>query len=107
VKCWRLNLIGNYAEVTPGSITQNTDWTQGGLGKANRRGVGGNITWGASRWAGDIGLEVMYFSLHQALPCNNNGNASLGACLAPTAIPLGLPQNPNNVAYRLTFTKNW
>jgi len=107
VKCWRANLIGNYAEVTPGSITQNTDWTQGGLGKANRRGFGGNITWGASRWAGDIGLEVMYFSLHQSLPCNNNGNASLGGCIAPTAIPLALPQNPNNIAYRLTFTKNW
>jgi len=106
VKCWRVNLIGNYAEVMPGTITSNTDWTQGGLAKANRRGFGGNITWGASRWAGDIGLEVMYFSLHQALPCNNNGNAAL-ACGTPSAIPLGLAQNPNNIAYRMTFTKNW
>jgi Porin subfamily len=107
VKCWRLNLIGNYAEVRPGTITSNTDWTQGGLAKADRRGFGGNITWGASRWAGDIGLEVMYFSLHQALPCNNNGNAALAVCGTPTVIPFGLAQNPSNIAYRVTFTKNW
>lgn len=84
VKCWRVNLIGSYATITPGSITQNTDWASGGLGKATRTGFGGNITWGASRWAGDIGLEVMWFSTEQDLPCNNAGIASLAVCGTPT-----------------------
>jgi hypothetical protein len=107
VKCWRLNLIGNYAEVTPGSITQNTDWASGGLGKAVRKGFGGNITWGASRWAGDIGLEVMWFGINQSLPCNNAGNAALGVCGTPTTLPNGVSKDSSNVAYRLTFTKNY
>jgi hypothetical protein len=107
VKCWRVNLIGNYAEVMPGNITQNTDWASGGLGKAVRKGFGGNITWGASRWAGDIGLEVMWFGIKQDLPCNNAGNAALAVCGTPTTIPNGLSKDSSNVAYRLTFTKNY
>ena len=107
VKCWRLNLIGNYAEVFPGKITENTDWTFGGLGHAVRKGFGGNITWGSSRWAGDIGLEVMWFGISQALPCNNGGNANIGCSKAPTALPNGLSADAQNVAYRLTFTKNY
>jgi hypothetical protein len=107
VKCWRVNLIGNYAEVMPGTITQNTDWASGGLGKAVRKGFGGNITWGASRWAGDIGLEVMWFGINQNLPCNNAGNAALAVCGTPTVLPNGLSKDSSNVAYRLTFTKNY
>ena len=107
VKCWRVNLIGNYAQVLPGTITQNTDWSSGGLGKATRKGFGGNVTWGASRWAGDIGLEVMWLGITQSLPCNNSGNASLGVCHTPTLLPNGIKRDADNIAYRLTFTKNY
>jgi hypothetical protein len=41
------------------------------------------------------------------LPCNNAGNGALGICGTPTTIPNNLSKDSSNVAYRLTFTKNY
>ena len=49
----------------------------------------------------------MWFGINQNLPCNNAGNAALGVCGTPTALPNGVSKDSSNVAYRLTFTKNY
>jgi hypothetical protein len=112
VHCLALTLEYNYANVTPGSITQATDWTEGGLGKAHSQYYTAEISWGTSRngttrpvfWRLDA--EVQYHILNQDLPCNNNGNVG-GVCGVATAIPLGLSQNPSNWVYRTTITFDW
>jgi hypothetical protein len=106
VKCFRSNFITNYAKVMPGTITAHIDWASGGLANATRTGLGANLIWGASRWQGEISLEVMYFQLKQDLPCNDAGNTAV-ACGAPTALPNGVSKDSSNVSYRLTFTKSY
>jgi Porin subfamily len=111
VHCLALTLEYNYSAVTPGSITQNVDWTEGGLGKANAQSYTAELSWGISRngttkptwWRLDS--EVQYRKLNQTLPCNNNGVA--GVCLTPTAVPLGITANPSNWVYRATITFDW
>jgi Porin subfamily len=111
IHCLALTLEYNYANVTPGSITQNVDWTEGGLGKAHSQYYTAEISWGTSRngstrpvfWRLDS--EVQYHKLNQDLPCNNNGNA--GPCGVATAIPLGITKDPSNWVYRTTITFDW
>jgi hypothetical protein len=112
VHCLVATAQATYVWVTPGSITQNVDWTEGGLGKARKMNLTGEISWGTSRngstkpvfWRLDA--EVQYSKIWQDLPCNNNGNVG-GVCIAPTAIPLGITKDPSNWVYRTTITYDW
>jgi hypothetical protein len=118
VHCLALTLEYNYTNVTPGNITQNVDWTEGGLGKANMQAYTAELSWGISRngstrpvwWRLDS--EVQYRILNQTLPCNNNGNTAI-ACGTPTAVPLGISQidafhtRANSWVYRATITMDW
>jgi hypothetical protein len=109
VNCFTLNLEGNFAWVTPGSITQNVDWTNGGLGKARKMALSGEISWGTTRqgttrpvfWRADF--EVQYLKVWQDLPCNNNGLAG-AVCGAPTALPVGISKDPSSWVWRTTIT---
>jgi len=100
VHCLALTLEYNRTHITPGSITQNVDWTEGGLGVATLNAYTAELSWGVSRngttrptwWRADF--EVQYRDLHQDLPSNCNGNVGCG--IAGTPIPLGIAQNPKN-----------
>jgi hypothetical protein len=113
VHCLVATAEANYVWVTPGNITQNVDYTEGGLGKARKFSVAGEISWGVSRngstkpvfWRLDA--EVQYSKVWQDLPCNNNGNVGTGICIAPTAVPLGITKDPSNWVYRTTITMDW
>jgi hypothetical protein len=106
-----LTLEYNHTDVTPGSITQNVDWTEGGLGKAHLDAYTAELSWGISRngstkpvwWRLDS--EIQYRKVSQALPSNCNGNVGCG--IAGTPIPLGISQNPSNWVYRTTITMDW
>jgi hypothetical protein len=112
VHCLALTLEYNFTHVTPGTITQNVDWTQGGLGKADFQAYTAELSWGISRngttrptwWRLDS--EVQFRKLNQALPCNNNGNVGVGCGIA-TVLPTGISQNPNSWVYRTTITMDW
>jgi hypothetical protein len=111
IHCLSLTLEYNWAKVTPGGVTQNVDWTEGGLGKMTMQNYTAELSWGVSRngttrptwWRLDS--EVQYRVVNQTLPCNNNGN--FGGCGAPTAIPFGITNNPRNWVYRTTITFDW
>jgi hypothetical protein len=113
VRCFALTLEANYAWVTPGSITQNVDWTNGGLGKARSLYLTAELSWGISRNGSNrsvwwrLDSEVQYHKVWQDLPCNNNGNVGTGVCLAPTAVPLGITKDPSNWVYRATITMDY
>jgi hypothetical protein len=62
----RSNLIASWIRITPGSVTQNTDWTNGGLSQATAWNIMHNIVWSPVRNF-DIGLEVSYARLQQNL----------------------------------------
>jgi hypothetical protein len=111
VNCWRMNLEYNYAKVTPGSVTQLTDWTLGGLGVATKNSFTVNFIWGESRTGqmkptmGEHSFEFQYNAITQALPGNCNGG--LSACVAQTALPVGIKQNPSSWVARYTWTRGW
>jgi hypothetical protein len=112
IHCLALTLEYNWARVTPGNITQNVDWTEGGLGVGTAQNLTAELSWGISRngstkpvwWRLDS--EIQYRWLNQGLPCNNNGNVGAG-CGAPTAIPLGITTSPRNWVLRETITMDW
>jgi hypothetical protein len=109
--CLAATVHANYTWVTPGSITQNVDWTEGGLGKARKMELAAELSWGISRngSTGSVGwrldAEVQYNKVMADLPCNNNGLA--GVCGVPTAIPLGITKDPSNYVTRFTLTMDW
>jgi Porin subfamily len=113
VHCLVATLHYNWAHVTPGNITQNVDWTEGGLGKATKQDFTAEISWGTSRngstrpvfWRLDS--EVQYRILNQDLPNNCNGNTNGTQCFLPTAIPLGIAKDPRTWVYRTTITYDW
>ena len=119
IHCLALTLEYNWAKITPGQITQNTDWTEGGLGVGQVQNFTAELSWGISRngttrpvwWRLDS--EVQYRIVNSTLPCNNNGNVGTGVCLTPTAMPLGISQTDafhtksNNWVLRETITMDW
>jgi Porin subfamily len=110
--CLVATAMATYTWVTPGNITQNVDWTEGGLGKAQKLNLTAELSWGISRngstrsvgWRLDS--EVQYSKVWATLPCANNGLA-LAVCGTPTAIPLGITKDPSNFVYRATITMDW
>jgi Porin subfamily len=109
--CWRMNLHANYVWATPGTITQNVDWTQGGLGKARKMALTADLIWGANVFgkstptSWEVGFEVQYLKVWQDLPCANNGN--VGVCIAPTALPANISKDPSTYVGRVTITRDW
>jgi hypothetical protein len=75
----RSNLIGSYIRVTPGQITQATDWTNGGLSKATAWDVKTNLIWSPVRNF-DIGVELSYARLTQNLTGLAGGLPTAPAC---------------------------
>jgi hypothetical protein len=112
ITCLVGTLHTNYGWVTPGNITKNVDWTLGGLGNARFWDATAELSWGTSRngttkpvfWRVDF--ELQYRKIWQDLPCNNNGVTS-GACGTPTALPLGIAQDPSTWVWRTTLTFDW
>jgi hypothetical protein len=113
VNCWRMNLAYNWARATPGTITENTDWTQGGMGQGTLNRVTLNFIWGANvvgasvPTLGELSFEVQYWWLRQDLPNNCNGGFTACVATGPTPVPLGITQNPASWVGRMTFTRNW
>jgi hypothetical protein len=111
VHCWRMNLAYNWARATPGSATQNTDWTMGGLGVGTIQRVTFNLIWGADvagtskPTTGELQFEVQYNTLNQSLP--NNCNGGLSACGIQTALPPGIALSPSNWVGRLTWSRGY
>jgi hypothetical protein len=110
VHCLALTLHYNLAQVTPGNVTQNVDWTEGGLGKAYHQYYTAEISWGVSRngstrpvfWRADF--EVQYAKLNANLPNNCNGGGPSGVCAPASLIPLGITKDPSNWVTRATIT---
>lgn len=75
----RSYLIGSYIRVTPGQITQATDWTNGGLSKATAWDIKHNLVWSPVRNF-DIGLELSYARLTQNLAGFGGGLPTAPAC---------------------------
>jgi len=108
VHCLALTLEYNHTKITPGSITQNVDWTQGGLGVADLDAFTAELSWGISRngttkptwWRVDS--EVQYRILNENMPANCNGVIGCGAIGS-----LGTVQKANNWVYRTTLTFDW
>lgn len=80
----RQNLSVSYQVLTPGNVTRNTDWTQGGLSKARQLTVGTNVIWTPIQGF-DIGLELTYARLNQRYTGLNGA--------APTPIGVGVCGN--------------
>jgi len=91
----RQNFIGSYIRITPGQVTQNTDWTNGGLSQVTAWDVKSNLIWSPVRNF-DIGLELSYARLSQRLTGLAGGLPTPLACTAA---------NPQCLAS--TSTNNW
>src|SRR5581483_4975390 len=70
------NVFANYASVTPGTTTQNTDWTKGGLGKASQWAAGANLYWMTTKTA-EIGIEAIYRKARQTLAADPGDRKSV------------------------------
>jgi len=111
IHCLALTLEYNWTRATPGTISQNVDWTEGGIGIDTMQAYTAELSWGVDRngttkptsWRVDS--EVQYRINKQALPSNCNGN--IGCGIAGTPIPLGIAQNPTSWVYRTTLTFDW
>ena len=93
----RANVLASYINITPGKVTQNTDWVLGGLSKSSMYEVGSSIIYSPAKDF-DIGLEVTYAKLRQRLTGENGA--------APTSVYVASNQSgvantggllPNNV----------
>ena len=76
-------LLSSYAQITPGTMTRNTDWTLGGLSNASLFKIAGQLIWSPVKDL-DIGAEVQYLNLQQRLAATSVANGGGGVA---TAIP--------------------
>ena len=68
----------SYLNITPGQKTRNTDWSLGGMSKANTFNVSKAVQWMPVKDF-ELGVEVGYSKLNQSLTGTNGA--------APTALP--------------------
>ena len=80
--CWRITASPSLGWFTPGTTTQNTDWTKGGKGKAFSQRYEIGIHWGVAELTMEVGLGIAWASHRQNLAHD------LG--MAPTALPVGI-----------------
>ncbi|WP_170849945.1 MULTISPECIES: porin [unclassified Beijerinckia] len=97
----RSDLMASYARVTPGAVTRNTAWSQGGLSEASVWGVLGKVVWSPVRNF-DIGFELSYAKLTQSLPLGVAGFAPAQALLASSA-----SVSPSNWTGRVRFERTF
>ncbi len=99
----RQNFAASYVRVTPGAVTQNTDWQQGGLSRASAWTVGSNVTW--SPVGGfDIGLELSYARLNQNL---TGRNGALPTAPVASAVAGGFAVSPSIWNARLRVERSF
>lgn len=79
----RSNLTLTYVQVTPGSVTQNTAWSQGGLSKAQLWNVAGQLIWAPVPHF-EIGVELAYARLKQSLPLEVPAGLGTLASVSPS-----------------------
>jgi len=91
----RSNLIGSYLRIDPGSVTQNTAWSQGGLSRANVWTAVGQLIWSPVRNF-DIGVELSYARLNQNLPLS-----------VPAGLGVLANVNPNNWSGRMRVERSF
>ncbi|MDT2021444.1 porin [Methylocella sp. CPCC 101449] len=91
----RSNLIGSYLRIDPGSVTQNTAWSQGGLSRANVWTAVGQLIWSPVRNF-DIGVELSYARLNQNLPLS-----------VPAGLGVLANVNPNNWTGRMRVERQF
>jgi hypothetical protein len=72
-------VLASYLHAMPGKVTQNTDWTLGGLSKADLYNVAVQLVWSPVKDL-NIGAELTYQRLSQRLTGTNGA--------APTAVPV-------------------
>lgn len=77
------NLSFTYLQVTPGSVTQNTAWSQGGLSKGQLWNVAAQLIWEPVPQF-EIGLEVGYARLTQSLPLEMPAGLGTLASVSPS-----------------------
>ncbi|MDF2116659.1 porin [Roseiarcaceae bacterium H3SJ34-1] len=101
----RSNFIASWIRITPGAVTQNTDWTNGGLSQATAWDIKHNLVWSPVRNF-DIGLELSYARLSQRL------TGLAGALPTTPACTVANPQclasvNSNNWTGRLRVERTF
>ena len=99
----RSHFSASYTQVTPGTVTQNTDWSQGGLGKAKAWHAAGNLIWSPVRGF-DIGLELAYARLNQRLPGLLGG---LPLAVTNPAAVGNIRVNPSNYVVRMRVERTF
>lgn len=98
----RSHIHVSYANITPGTQTRNTDWTEGGLSSVKGLAATANLIW--SPVSGfDIGAEVGYVSLRQRLTGDNGGIPTP----IPVAIANGFKTNTNGWEFRLRVQRDY
>jgi hypothetical protein len=96
----RSNLWWSYAEITPGATTQATDWTLGGLGKANTNRIGLNVILGKQRATSELAIEAVYGITKATVP-GVNGAPSV------TPLPAGLSADGSNWNFAVEWSRTW
>lgn len=80
----RSHFFASLVRLTPGTVTRNTDWTNGGLSTVTSWSTQGSLIWSPVRNF-DLGVELSYARLSQRLAGFAGG--------APTAVPCA-PASP-------------
>jgi hypothetical protein len=97
----RSNFSASYISIQPGAQTRNTDWSKGGLSKANVTTTAVNLIWSPVSGL-DIGAEVGYLRINQRLTGDNGGVPSaLPAVAAATKI------KPNAIETRFRVNRDF
>ena len=92
-------LLASYISLTPPSAAQNTDWTLGGISKANEYRLGAQLVWSPVKDL-DIGAELQYMKLNASLTGNGGaatctpGGPGFGSA-ACAAVAAGLNASPS------------
>jgi len=97
--CWNMHLNNSLGWITPGTITQNTDWTKGGLGKYFGQKYEVGVHWGVAELTWEVELDVMY-TAHQQTLGHDPGSA-------PTPLPVGISKDGNSWWWVLSFARNF
>ena len=101
----RSNFVASYLRITPGRVTRNTDWANGGLSNANVWSVQSSLIWSPVKNF-DIGIELAYARLSQSLTGFNGGLPTAVPCTA--AAPMcNASISPNNWTGRMRVERTF
>ena len=97
--CWNIHLNNSLGWITPGTITQNTDWTKGGLGKYFGQKYEVGIHWGVAELTWEVELDFQWSTHHQDLGHDPG--------LLPTPLPAGIAKDSGAWWLAMGFTRNF